>query len=383
MFRRSINPSKNNSFFLLGARGTGKSTFIQTQFLTELNNPHVHTIDLLNSDQEEEYRRRPARLEQLSSDIEWVFIDEVQKIPALLDHVQRLIEQKKHRFILSGSSARKLKRQGANMLAGRAFLEKLFPLTHLEINEKFRLEDILHWGSLPKIFDYQNSEDKEDYLRAYVQSYLKEEVLMEQLVRNIDPFRDFLEIAGQTNAKVISYAQIGKDIGADPKTVESYFQILEDTYLGLRLPGFHRSVRKSQKVHPKFYLFDLGVKRALARGLKDRFSEGTYAYGEAFEHFIILEIYRQNQYRKEDYQLSYLRTKDGAEVDLILSRGKKVILVEIKSYTRVIEKDAKKLSAFCKDIPGSKAYLISRDEETLQIESALCLPWQKALQEIW
>ncbi len=184
------------------------------------------------------------------------------------------------------------------------------------------------------------------------------------------------------SGKIITYSKIARDVRIDPKTVETYFQILEDTYLGFRLPGFHRSVRKAQASHPKFYIFDLGVKRSLERTLTDRFSEQSLAFGNAFEHFIVCEIFRLNHYGKHDFRLSYLRTKDNAEIDLILNRGRKTILIEIKSYSRVEGKDISALAAFQRDLSGSEAYLLSRDPQEQTISGVTCLHWQEGLQRI-
>jgi predicted AAA+ superfamily ATPase len=198
-------------------------------------------IDLLLPESEEKYAKKPETLiEELqfyqvnNPDQQWVFIDEIQKLPKLLDVVHKLIEEKHFKFALSGSSSRKLKRGKANLLAGRAFLYELFPFTFLEMNSFFNLDSVLQWGSLPKIFEF-NDEDRVSFLRSYVQTYLKEEIVAEQLVRNLQPFRNFLEVAAQANGQILNFSKLARDINSEVPTVQSYFEILIDTYIGFYL----------------------------------------------------------------------------------------------------------------------------------------------------
>lgn len=185
-------------------------------------------------------------------------------------------------------------------------------------------------GSLPKIFSL-NDEDKEEFLRSYTQTYLKEEILEEQIVRKGVSFRNYLEVAAQENGKTINFSKIARDVNVDTKTIQNYFHILEDTFLGFYLPAFHQSIRKSVKLKPKFYLFDLGVKRALASELKIELVPRTSAFGFAFEHFLIAEIYRLNSYTRSDYSLFHYQTTSGGEIDLVLKRGREIVAIEIKS----------------------------------------------------
>jgi uncharacterized protein len=385
MILRLPKPLNTDSFFLFGARGVGKSTFINEQFLKN-HSPHlIWTIDLLNDDTFDRFFKRPAQIEDdlnaLPEKPEWIFIDEIQKIPALLDHVHRLIEKKKQKFILSGSSARKLKKIGSNLLAGRAFLNTLFPLTHIELNKKFILIDALHWGTLPKVINSE-LEQKAAFLRSYVQVYIKEEILIEQLIRDLEPFRNFLEIAAQMNGKITNFTKIARDVNADPKTIENYYSILEDTYIGFYLPSFHRSIRKQQIQHPKFYFFDIGVKRALSRSLNDTFTSGSFAYGDAFEHLVIAEVFRLNQYFNCDYKLSHFRTKEGQEIDLILSRSQKLILIEIKSSDKVNLDDVEKFRKLGSEFKKAKLYFLSTDPHATEIDGVRCLEWRQGLKEI-
>ena len=348
MFQRIKKLSKNNSFFLFGARGTGKSTLLKQQFQTK----ETLWIDLLTDADENRYGRHPDELSRAleAQPYSRIVIDEVQKAPKLLDVVHHEMEkQKKRQFILTGSSARKLKRGSANLLAGRAFTHPLFPLTFLELGDAFNLKDCLEFGSLPKLFAYHDKEEKNEFLRSYVKNYLKEEISVEQLVRQLNPFRDFLEVAAQSNGKIVNYSKIANDIGVDDKTVYNYFSILDDTLVGFHLPAFHRSVRKQLRTSPKFYFFDPGIVRALDNTLRVELLPQTYAFGNAFEHWVILECFRLNEYRQLDYKFSYLQTKDGSEIDLIIQRpGKPELLAEIKSASRITDQQCGRLKHFQK-----------------------------------
>lgn len=389
MFHRALNTSINNSFFLFGARGTGKSTYIQAQFTAE----DTLFFDLLDPESESLLLLKPNRLTELikarGAGIKRVVIDEIQKLPKLLNIVHQQIEETKRaglpvQFILTGSSARKLKRGAANLLAGRAFIYELFPLTHIELESRFNLSEVLQYGALPAIFSFENPAEKRLYLEAYGRTYLKEEIWNEQIVRKLEPFARFLEIAAQCNGKIINFSKIGRDIGADPKTVQSYYQILEDTMTGILLPAYHRSVRKRQTMAPKFYFFDTGVKRALDGTLSVELLPQTYAYGDAFEHFIILEMLRLNAYRALDYRFSYFRTHEDAEVDLVIERpGKSSVLVEIKSSEFVDESDLKSLINIARDFGPCESICLSRDSAARQIGKVKILPWQDGLRKIF
>jgi predicted AAA+ superfamily ATPase len=228
-------------------------------------------------------------------------------------------------------------------------------------------------------------EERKEFLRTYALTYMKEEVWGEQLIKNMTPFRRFLEIAAQCNGQIINAANIARDIGADPKTVQNYFEVLEDTLLGFHLDPFHSSVRKRLSQKPKFYLFDPGIKRALDRTLNVELVPGTYAYGKAFEHWVILEAFRINNYLRRDYRFSYLRTKDDAEVDLMIERpGMKRAAVEIKSASRITNSDARTRS-FAKlvsDLKNTDGYLLSQDPLERKVDGIWCLPWQRGFIEL-
>ncbi|OGQ15380.1 MAG: hypothetical protein A3B70_03220 [Deltaproteobacteria bacterium RIFCSPHIGHO2_02_FULL_40_11] len=386
MFRRLLSPSNHSSFFLFGARGTGKSTWLKGHFLKE----NVLYFDLLDPAIENLFLTQPQRFkEQILSALEkqpklnWIIVDEVQKCPALLNYVHMLIEDKKLKFALSGSSARRLKQKGVNLLAGRAFIEHLFPLTHGELGADFDLKSVLSYGSLPHVFDLHHPQEKKDFLSAYALTYVQNEIQAEQWIRKLTPFRKFLPIAAQMNGKIINYHKIEKDIGVDWSTIKNYFDILEDTLIGFQLEGWHQSVRKRQRQAPKFYFFDIGIKKALEGSLDQIPTPGTGFYGECFEHFIILEIYRLNTLLKKDYKLSYLRTKDDAEIDIILSKpGIPILLIEIKSSSNIIESDITNLSNLARDIPNSKPYVLCQESTPRKMGSVEILPWEQGLKEI-
>lgn len=301
-----------------------------------------------------------------------------------MDVVHQLIEETNIQFILSGSSARKLKRGGANLLAGRAFVFYLHPFTSLELGPRFNLTKTLCWGLLPRQFNLKSDFDREEYLKAYALTYLKEEIQLEQIVRKLSPFRKFLEVAAQMNAKVINYSKIARDIGVDTTTVQNYYSILEETLVGFYLRPYHTSIRKSQRLSPKFYLFDTGVCRALKGTLNVPLLPQTYDFGEAFEHFIILEIIKLIEYSRKSWRYFYLLTKDGAEIDLIIDRpGETTLCLEIKSSDRTTESDVRNLIRLGADIPKSRLYCLSRDPLRKKIQNVMCLEWKQGLSEIF
>lgn len=389
MIHREINTSQSHSFFLFGARGTGKSTYVHALCAGS----ETLLVDLLNPDEEGTLLRHPGmlveRIQARGPALRCVVIDEVQKLPKLLDLVHQQIEvakRAKHplQFILTGSSARKLRRGAANLLAGRAFLYHLFPLTHRELAGAFDLTAVLQYGSLPAVFSYEPLAEKRSYLESYARTYLKEEVWNEQIVRKLEPFAHFLEVAAQCNGKILNFSKIGRDVGIDTKTVQSYYQILEDTLVGLLLPAYHRSVRKRQTTAPKFYFFDTGVKRALDGTLTVDLLPQTYAFGDAFEHFLILEIVRCNAYRQADFRFSYFRTHEDAEIDLVIDRpGKRPLLVEIKSSAAVDATDMKSFERIARDFGGGEALCLSRDPVRRQVGAVTIFPWQDGLRYIF
>ncbi len=382
MFSRLRKFTKTQSFFLFGARGTGKSTLLTERF----DSQYCAWFDLLDSKVEDLFYHDPGQLyaivKALPQETTHVVIDEIQKVPKLLDEVQRLIEETDKVFILTGSSARKLKRGGANLLAGRAFVYHLFPLSCFELKTHFDLEKAVRWGTLPKIFSLASDLDKEEYLRAYASTYLKEEIWDEQVIRKMPAFRRFLEVAAQCNGKVINYANISRDVGVDEKTVKEYFVVLEDTLVGFFLEPFHNSFRKRLVGKPKFYFFDTGVVRSLSRRQSIPLVPKTTAYGDAFEHYILLEFIRLGSYFQPEYRYSYIRTENDVEVDLVVERpGKPLLCIEIRSSDTISENDVRSFGKFTKDIPNCEAIVLSQDRFMKQFDHIKCYPWQQGLIE--
>jgi len=379
MFHRSLNIPNDRSCFLFGARGTGKSTLLRET----LPPTATRTYNLLEADTEDRLARDPRAFEReilaLPPEIRHVVVDEVQKVPRLLDAVHNLMETHRvpQRFVMTGSSARKLKAGGADLLAGRASLRHLFPLTSQELGTTFDLEQALRFGSLPQVWNYTKTDDRNDFLRAYAHAYLREEIRAEQVVRNLEPFRRFLEVAAQGNGKILNHARIARDVGSDPKTIQAWYGVLEDTLLGFHLDAFGGSVRKQLRQAPKFYLFDLGATRAMAHLLNIPPAPGSSYYGELFEQFVICELQARNAYEQLDWRFSYLMTKAGLEVDLVIRRpGRPLALLDIKSTSQVREDHVAGLSTFQKDFPDAEFYVLSRDPTPKRFGRIHALPWE-------
>jgi len=384
MIPRVVSPSESSSFLLLGPRGSGKSTLLRERFADR----STLWVDLLDPETEHRYSLQPSTLRDritASPTADWVVIDEIQKVPALLDVVHGCIEgalgkHRRVRFAMTGSSARRLKRGAVNLLAGRAFVYNLHPLTARELGPDFDLIQCLRFGTLPATLAFTADGDRAEFLRAYGRTYLREEVWGEHLIRRLDPFRRFLEVAAQCNGEIINFSNIARDVGVDHKTVASYFEILEDTLLGFMLEPWHASVRKRQRQAPKFWWFDPGVARALAGTLTVDIVPRSGGFGRAFEHFVMLEIIRAADYARSDFRFSYLRTKDDAEIDLIVERpGQPAALVEIKSTDRVEARHVRDLHRFLPDFPGAMPLCLSRDPLRRQLGDVLALPWQEGL----
>ena len=384
MIRRIAKLSPHHSFFLFGARGTGKSTLVESRHCSK----YTLWIDLLLYEEEERFSQNPDNLLFIINENKYktVVIDEVQKVPKLLDIVQILMRKKPDiQFIMTGSSARKLRRGSANLLAGRAFQYYLFPISAFELDEKTLLRDMLEYGTLPEMLQKKSTADKKEFLKSYVQTYLKEELVSEQLIRKLNPFRNFLQITAQQNGQIINYSNIARDIGADDKTVKNYFSILEDTLLGFTLPCYHESVRKQQTQAPKFYFFDTGVKRALDKTAGIPLIRNTYAYGRAFEHRVILECFYLNEYFRKNFNFYYIKTKDQSEIDLIIERpGKKDVLIEIKSTRNVQKKHISTLLRFKKDWSRAcEAQIWSEETQAKAIDKVRCLFWKDGLKKLF
>ena len=382
MFSRLRHFSKKHSFFLFGPRGTGKSTLLKQRF----NQSESLWLDLLDSSIEDRFLRNPSELyaivKALPKETLYVIVDEIQKVPRLLDEVHRLIEETDKIFILTGSSARKLKHGGANLLAGRAFVYHLHALSCFELKDTFDLEASLQWGTLPKIFSLSENLEKNEFLRSYADTYLKEEIWNEHVIRKLPPFRRFLEVAAQCNGKIINYANIARDVGVDDKTIKEYFLILEDTMIGFFLESYHNSFRKRLVEKPKFYFFDPGVVRNLSRRISIPLTPKTAAYGEAFEHFILLEFIKLGSYFQPDYRFSFIRTVADVEIDLVVERpGKPLLCIEIKSSDTINDIDIRSFNKITKDIPDCEAIVLSQDRFMKKFDHVTCYPWKQGLEQ--
>ena len=260
----------------------------------------------------------------------------------------------------------------------------LYALSCFELSDQFDLESALRWGTLPKIFSLEGDAEKGEFLRAYANTYLKEEISNEQAVRRLSPFRRFLEVAAQCNGKIINYANIARDVGVDDKTIKEYFSILEDTMIGFFLESYHNSFRKRLVEKPKFYFFDSGVVRALTRQLSVLLTPKTVAYGNAFEHFILLEFIRLGSYFQPEYRFSFIRTIGDVEVDLVVERpGRPLLCIEIKSSDSVNETDIGAFSRITKDIPNCEAIVLSQDRFMKKFDHVVCYPWKQGIAEFF
>ena len=314
------------SCFLFGPRGTGKSTWIREHFA------HATIYDLLSSREAVRLRREPEMLfreVQSSSPDDWIVIDEIQKVPELLDEVHRLIETRRLRFILSGSSARKLRRGGSNLLAGRAVVERLFPLCSAEMAFQLDLERALVYGTLPLAV---TGADPAAYLSAYADTYLQEEIRAEALTRNVGGFSRFLEIAARQNGQVTNLSSISRDAAVTRSTVQNYFDILSDTLIGSWLTPWKLKRATKQVAHPKFYLFDCGVARALSGRLA--YAPSLEEQGPLLETLLIGEVRAYLSYAGLRYPLHFWRSHDGVEVDLLCETNAGFVAVEVKAGTR-------------------------------------------------
>ncbi len=381
MFTRQINPTKTKSWFLFGPRQTGKSTYVRS-LLAERD----LYIDLLPQRAFLEYAKRPSsvREEILAHRAKHhsftCVIDGIQKIPALLDEVHALIESHGIRFVLTGSSARKIKRGGANLLAGRAYIYRMFPLTFEELGESFDLEKALRIGCLPVLWGSEE-EDHREFLRAYTETYLKEEVAAEGLVRKIGPFSQFLDIAAANDGEIVNYSNIARECSVSVKTVQQYFQILEDTFLAFRLPAWQRSERKRLVAHSRYYLFDAGVTNALCHSLGERLNPSVR--GRRFEQFVILQLLALIHYGRLDCQLHYWRTHHGAEVDLLVCKGSRILAaVEIKSSRSIVREKLEGLRSFKREHPDVPAFVLGIDQKERLLDGDVSvMSWDRFLGE--
>ena len=387
MFPRIIDlPLGRQSFFLFGPRQVGKTTLVRAA----LDGREVLVVDLLLSEVLLKYATRPhlfrAEIEfRLETCVDLlVFVDEIQHAPALLNEVHYLIERHKGKvhFVLTGSSARKLKRASANMLGGRAWELHLHPLTHEEMGTAFNLDRCLHHGSLPPVVT-SDPADAPQMLRAYTSTYLKQEILNEALVRNIGAFSRFLELAADQSGAIVNYSTLARDAGVSSKTIRAYYQVLEDTLVAFKLEPYIKSARKRLVRHPRYFLFDLGVVNALTgRTGADPLKSPTMR-GMLFEHFVVLEVRRLLSYRHPAAQLFHWRSAHGAEVDLIVELGDRLLAVEVNTSLEVRGRDLTGLRSFCSDHPHAEPVVVSTNDRPYRVGEFLVLPWRDLFGSGW
>jgi len=375
MYPRNIDLPTNNSFFLFGPRGVGKSTIIRDPY------PDALYFDLLHFQTYRELLADPSSLERRlksHNPKKFIVLDEIQKIPELLNEVHRLIESPKHyKFILTGSSAHKLRRQGVNLLAGRAYLNYLHPLTASEIGEDFDLKKALQYGLLPAIYQDVNPASR---LQSYVGTYLQEEIIQEGLTRNLTAFSKFLQVASFSVGSLVNTTNIAREVWVDRKVVENYFTILEDLMLGVRIPVFARRAKRQIVTHPKFYFFDTGVYQAVRpTGPLDISSE---IGGPALENLFFQHLVATNDNLKLGYQFSFFRTISGQEIDFVAYGKNGFFAFEIKLGAGFSPSWTRALTSFGKDYPEAKLYLIYTGSTTLYHNNITILPVETALKTL-
>ena len=362
-------PSKRSAF-LWGPRKTGKTYWINTHF------PDSPLIDLLKTDVFADYASRPALLRERYLDHHGlVVIDEIQMVPDLLNEIHWMIENTDVSFLMTGSSARKLRRGHANLLAGRAWRYTMTPLSYMETGG-FELEDIFISGLLPPHFV---SADPIQDLRSYVADYLKEEIAAEAVIQNIPAFAEFLRVAALTSGELLNYTNIGRESGVSARVVRSYFQILEDTLLGSRVQPWRKAKKRRLIETEKFYLFDIGLTNYLARRSP---KSGTPEFGHSFENYILMELKAYQAYRNPELDIRYWRTSTGFEVDFIL--GEMDVAIETKASRKVHSAHTRAIRALREEQRVARAIIVSLETQPRTIEPGLqVLPWQDFLEELW
>ncbi len=374
MFVREQNFSGRDaeSAFLWGARQTGKSTLLRMMY------PGVLYFDLLLSEVFNRFLSNPVLLrETVEADKSSspVIIDEIQRLPSLLNEVQWLIVNRNRQFILSGSSPRIIVRSGGNLLGGRALRYELYPLIYREIPD-FDLLRALNNGLLPRMY---LSDRPARLLSAYIGSYLRDEIMAEARIRNISSFSRFLEAAAFSNGEIVNYTNIATDCGVSSPTIKEYFQILEDTMTGRFLPSYQKKPKRRIVVAPKFWFFDIGIANYLLK--RGNIAKGSEAFGKAFEHFIYHEIYSHSHYSGINYQISYWRTSSQTEVDFVL--GDNEVAVEVKATEQANEKHLKGLKIFADEYQTKRLILVSNDSLPRKAGNISILPWKVFLEKLW
>jgi len=365
-----IDLPSNRSAFLWGPRKTGKTYWIGERF------KGAFIIDLLKTDVFADYASRPSLLREQYQDYKGlVIIDEIQMVPDLLNEIHWLIENSDASFLMTGSSARKLRRGHANLLGGRAWRYTMAPLTYGE-TKGFDLEEVIISGLLPPHF---LSPDPLQDLRAYVADYLKEEIAAEAVIQNIPAFAEFLRVASLTSGELLNYTNVGRETGASSKVVRNYFQILEDTLLGFRISPWKKKKNRRLIETEKFYLFDVGVTNYLARRAP---AIGTPEFGKSFEHFILMELMAYQAYRNPELDIRYWRTSSGFEVDFIL--GDMDAAIEVKGSSKIHSGHTKGLKALREEHSIGRSLIISLEKQPRMLENSIeVYPWKDFLERLW
>lgn len=370
MYTRIISPPKDKSFFLFGPRGTGKTTWVKTAF------PKAVFIDLLESETYNDLLANPQKLEWFipKGFQDWIVVDEVQRIPALLNEIHRLIEKNRYRFVLTGSSARKLRKKGVNLLAGRALTYSFHQLTSMELGKDFDLGHSLKFGHLPCAYTEQ---DPQAYLESYIETYLREEIQQEGLTRNLGAFSRFLEAASFSQGSVLNTSSVARECSIERKVVENYFSILEDLLIGYRLPVFTKKAKRKMAAHQKFYIFDVGIYRTLRPcGPLDMPAEME---GPAFETLFLQELKATNDYLRSGYKIYYWHTANEIEVDFVLYGIRGLKAFEVKRTGRLNEGMLRGLKLFQKDYPSARSFFIYGGQKHFYEGNITILPIQEAL----
>ncbi|MBS0614804.1 MAG: ATP-binding protein [Proteobacteria bacterium] len=375
MFQRALKkPLKvRKSFFLFGPRGTGKTTWLHDQV------PDALFINLLQSEFYNRLSARPAQLRSLipPSHLGWIVIDEVQRVPELLNEVHDLIESQRRVFALTGSSARKLRREGVNLLAGRALTYHMHALTASEQGNAFRLENSVSFGNLPARF---SEPDPAKYLKDYVQTYLRQEVLQEGLIRNIAPFSRFLEAASFSQGSIVNASEVAREAHIERSVVENYFSLLEDLLIAVRLPVFSKKAKRKLITHSKFYYFDAGVFRAIRPS--GPLDSNADIDGPALATLVLQELRAVNDYGEHGYELYFWRTRHGLEVDFVLYGSKGLLAIEVKRSANVHSTDLRGLKEFKQDYPAAHCYFLYGGTEPLYMDKIIVLPLDRALRNL-
>ncbi|MBO4587527.1 MAG: ATP-binding protein [Bacteroidales bacterium] len=367
-----MQDAENESVFFFGARQTGKTTLLKQLF------PHARYYDLLKSEEFERLSRRPQLLREELQDFpenELVIIDEIQKLPLLLDEVHWLMTNKNIRFVLTGSSARKLRRGGVNLLGGRALVNNFYPLVSTEIDD-FSIDRAVNNGMLPRHYLVSDASKR---LGGYVGLYLQTEIMEEAVVRNLPSFNRFLEAAALTSGEILVYSNVAADCGVSSVTVKSYFEILVDTLFGYIVPSYTKTVKRRLVQSPKFYLFDVGVANHLMH--RSHLRQGSPEYGHAFEHLIMQEIIAYLGYHGHSGELAYWRTKNGIEIDAVL--GDADVGLEIKSSTEVKDSQLKGLRSFGEDYQHARLIAVSNDMYRRRKDRVEIIPVKEFLADLW